>query len=199
MTNTSTASFNWHLLKKWIFVCAIFYLIRLIFDWLFSIFSLYFYENPLILIIVFSAISNAIGGVFQWFVLKNWIANAKYWVLATSLSYPLALILVNNLPSIQNVGYDVIIGLIVGIAQYLVLRRKLPGAGLWILANAFSVPFGHFVINQLSSLLGKIGLYSGIFYDLSQWFLMILNGVIYGIITGFVLVILLSKLQKLEH
>ncbi|HLP91571.1 MAG TPA: hypothetical protein VK184_23675 [Nostocaceae cyanobacterium] len=199
MTNTSTASFNWHLLKKWIFVCAIFYLIRLIFDWLVSRFLFQFLENPFILILIFSAISNAIGSVFQWYVLKNWIANAKYWVLATSLSYPLALILVNNLPSIQGILSYTVIGLIIGIAQYLVLRGKLPGAGLWILANGFSFAFGNFVINQISSVLGRIGLYSGGIYDLVEWFLMILNGVIYGIITGLVLVILLSKLQKLEH
>ncbi|HLO89100.1 MAG TPA: hypothetical protein VK203_29400 [Nostocaceae cyanobacterium] len=222
MANTS--SFNWRLLQQWVFVCATFYLVRIIFDFISSRFASSLPDSTFIIILFFTAMSNAIGGMCQWYVLKNWISTAKYWVLATSLSFPLALSINNylrwlditTLPQADSnnlinlfsshpgripfIIYEAMIGLIIGIAQWFVLRGKVSSAGWWIAGSSFGFVFGSFVVSQIRQILGSIGLYyGGGVYDPIHWLLTVVNGIIFGIVTGLVLVKLLSKSPNVDN
>jgi hypothetical protein len=221
MANTSSSSFNWQLLQQWVFVCATLYLVRIIFDLIASRFVSLLPDATFLIILICTAIANAIGGMCQWYILKNWLSTAKYWVLATSLSFPLALSVnnylrwldISTLPEANNnnlldlllghpgripfIVYELIIGLIIGIAQWLVLRGKVAGAALWIVGSSFGFVVGGFIVSQMRPILGGIGLDPGAgAYNPINWVLAILNGGIYGIITGIVLVQLLSKFQQ---
>ncbi len=96
-------------------------------------------------------------GIAQWLVLQRHIANIDQWALATCLggivgfsgfaTYVFAMFVTPPL-----------CGLAVGIAQWLVLRRKLTGAFWWIVATTVGALAGIVMCYPFSALTG--GLYS---------------------------------------
>jgi hypothetical protein len=219
MNSPSPSSFNWQLWRLWVLVCSATAFIRVTFDLISSSASSAIGNTSIITILIFTATSGALGGMAQYYVLRRWISTAKYWVLATSLGSALGLA-VNNfiheldiatLPQsdannflalfagsagrIPLVIFDIISGLILGLAQWLVLRGKVPQAGWWVLASSFGMLFNGVAVNVMRQIFGRMGLYSGAAYDPLNWVIAIISGAIYGAITGILLVRLLQKTQ----
>ena len=90
--------------------------------------------------------SVAAGGaalaVFQWLMLRRYIGGSIRWVLASLLGVFLAAQVVGQVREFDaDLGLILgvaLYGLIVGILQWLVLRRQVPRAWLWVPASALS-------------------------------------------------------------
>jgi hypothetical protein len=90
--------------------------------------------------ITLGIVMGATGGYFQWVVLRERIAGAGLWTLASALGFglamgaPLAADPEAN-PAMAGFLVGTVFGLVSGILQWLILRRKVPRARWWPLAN----------------------------------------------------------------
>jgi len=81
------------------------------------------------------------GGFMQWLVLCRWIAGTGWWVPASTLGFPVALV---TGVGAMRLGGDsiatpillgVLFGILSGVMPWLVLRRQLARAGWWVPAH----------------------------------------------------------------
>lgn len=154
-------------------------------------------------------VSSALGGAVQWFVLRPWLSSLRGWVLATSFGSAIALVLVNSLwsvtlmpPSEGVIGmmmpltsmlpkyvFSGITGIILGAAQWVILRRKISHAGWWVLLSGLGLLAGEILVAEAQSVLGPTGIdVSQNAWNPSFWVISSLSTVIYAAITGFFLV-----------
>ncbi|MDE5102551.1 MAG: hypothetical protein O4807_06055, partial [Trichodesmium sp. St19_bin2] len=144
---------------------------------------------------VFSTIFGTVVGSFQWWVLRKRLPQARWWVLATALASAIGFLIamaVSNAVSvfvsdaviIYTVSYS-LIGLVIGSAQWLVLRKQLSQSHWWILANILGIAATLFAIVYSSRF--ELGLLKTFISFLSVF------GIIYGGITEFALVWLLRQ------
>ena len=90
--------------------------------------------------ITLGIVMGATGGYFQWVVLRERLAGAGLWTLAAALGFGLAMgspAAANPAENPAMAGFLIlcVFGVIGGILQWLILRRKVPRAGWWPLAN----------------------------------------------------------------
>ena len=91
--------------------------------------------------ITLGVLMGLIGGYFQWVVLRERIAGAGLWGLTSALglgSAMGALVAADTGENIAMAGVVIlgsVFGVVSGILQWLILRRKVPQAGWWLLAN----------------------------------------------------------------
>jgi hypothetical protein len=114
-----------------------------------------------------------IFGLSQWVILRDRIPGIFSWVLFTALSAFIAALLGKIMYSYGiTLGFfgRVMFGLIVGSAQYLSLRWKFVRAGWWIITTC-----GSWVIAQA-------------IITISNSYVQLLSGIVFGTITGFVLI-----------
>jgi hypothetical protein len=83
-------------------------------------------------------------GIGQWLVLRQWLDEAGWWILASAGGFLLAVSVGEVLQGAlgENVGgllLTVGLGLVPGILQWLFLRRQVARAGWWILASTVLV------------------------------------------------------------
>ena len=90
--------------------------------------------------ITLGIVMGATGGYFQWVVLRERIPGAGLWGIASALGLGSAIgaVIAANLeenyaPAVFLIGS--VFGVVSGILQWLILRRKLSRAGWWLLAN----------------------------------------------------------------
>jgi len=88
--------------------------------------------------LIFSSLSLITSGlfigIFQWLVLQGRIAHPWHWIISTFSGWTVGyLIMFFAIPRGFEVFDGVIIGLTTGIAQWVILRRKLHWAGWWII------------------------------------------------------------------
>ena len=137
-------------------------------------------------------VMGATGGYFQWFVLRERIAGAGLWWLASALGVGLAMSAVVAANTGENYAMvGVLIGSVFGVAggilQWLILRRKVSRAGWWLLANL------------LGSLVGGIAIpVASVIFEAGQWVLGVMTlGFVFGVgngaVTGAALVWLLRQ------
>lgn len=200
------------LLWQWLVACVVAKLLQIIVDgvagWVASVTGGGFTggSSPLLLIlIVFRLVSGALGGAAQWLVLKQWLPSIRPWVLATSLGNAIALAMINGLwaatlmpPASGFIGgmmppmsvlpqflFDGIYGILLGVAQWLVLRTKVPQAGWWVLVSSVGMIATSIGMDVLQRLIGPMGI------DVSQsawnpffWVIAAVSTVLYAAITG---------------
>ena len=143
--------------------------------------------------VILGAVMGLTGGYFQWVVLRERIAGAGLWGLTSALGYGAAMGALiaadagenNALAGVVILGS--IFGVVSGILQWLILRRKVPRAGLWLLANLLGSLVGAVAI-LIATAVSKTG----------NWGLAIMSfGLVFGVgngaITGAVLVWLLRQ------
>ena len=100
--------------------------------------------------IISGIVMGATGGYFQWVVLNERISGAGLWGLASALGFGLAMGTIMPADSGENnamAGVMIlgsVFGLVSGILQWLILRRKVPGARWWLLANLLGSLVGAF-------------------------------------------------------
>ena len=90
--------------------------------------------------ITLGIVMGATGGYFQWVVLRERIAGAGLWGLASALGFGSAMgapAAANSTENPAMAGFLIlsVFGVVGGILQWLILRRKVPRAGWWLLAN----------------------------------------------------------------
>lgn len=85
-------------------------------------------------------------GIMQWLVLRQRISKAGWWILASIVSIAAAAVILSLFPAeapwVVNGISIIILGAIVGVAQWLVLWWQIPKANLWIIANILGVAVG---------------------------------------------------------
>lgn len=96
------------------------------------------------------AITGAIVGLAQWFVLQSRLPLPIWWVIATSVGMALGLGLGVALLGSEMSGNELlwraaITGLCIGMAQWLVLRPILPQSAIWMVIIALSWVVGWFI------------------------------------------------------
>ena len=96
---------------------------------------------PVVLSLVFSAITSGVMGAFfglgQWLVLRRALPAMGGWVLATAIGYVVVLgldplIQFDALPELGGAFAFLMFGVVLGVAQWLVLRGRVDQAGWWI-------------------------------------------------------------------
>jgi WD40 repeat protein len=137
-------------------------------------------------------------GLSQWLILRSKIQKAGLWIGATAISWGLAFpflfqelfVETSILRTIIRGGFGpAVIGAIVGLCQWLVLRPQVRRASLWILFNTIGYTCAVLFLNFL---LANIILNAGV--------VMIAVGILLGMLTGIGFVFLFDKSNlKLKH
>jgi hypothetical protein len=120
---------------------------------------------------LFGTMLGLCTGLAQWLVLRRQISGVGSWMPATLLAWALFWLLHNaeifgfaHSPwglVAQGFGHGAIVGAMIGVAQYFVLRVRVPGAGRWVLISimSWSVAGGimHFLLDVLFASTGIQG------------------------------------------
>lgn len=96
---------------------------------------------------VFFPLIGLLTGLLQYLLLRRYLPRIGWWIAATALGWPLGFAVVYlayvALPAALHAGstWSVVLALVwvggaTGLAQWLVLRRRILRAGWWILASA---------------------------------------------------------------
>jgi hypothetical protein len=127
--------------------------------------------SPALFGALFGAMLGLSAGLAQWLVLRRRLAGVGAWLPATMLTLTLFWFLHNaevfgfahspwGLVG-QGFGHGAIVGGMLGAAQYLVLRGRLPGAGRWPLISIVSWSLAgaimHFLLDVVLALPGNYG------------------------------------------
>jgi hypothetical protein len=152
-------------------------------------------------------IGPATLGLLQWLVLRRHISQASWWILATTVGGVLGLYVGSTAGFFVGYGLTGVVagaigGTILGLAQWLVLRRHFSEAGLWILAScvALTVGAGWVVDKALGSAVRSPIDASPYFIQMLRWGgIGAASGAIGGAIKGGVLVWLLWQPKKSER
>jgi len=142
--------FDWAFLFQWIMATAL--------GWILGRFLL---PN-----LAFFTVGMAMG-ILQGFVLQHRLKNAWWWIVTTAAGCSLAS-LINQafLPEGMDFAAGLILGIGVGMAQWLVLRREVPWSGWWIAINIVAWTTGLKFLPGLFSTSAMIGLITGIAMEL---------------------------------
>ena len=140
--------------------------------------------------------AGAAIGFAQWIVLRGYLTVGSRWVLGDGTSwvagYILGLLLVQSLPSsifIATIGY-LFFGAIVALVQWPVLRREIPNAFVWVLANAIGWTAGFWASQAVLPLVFNGGLIEP---AVSTTVISVTSGLVAGAITGIALVWIVRK------
>lgn len=107
-----------------------------------------------LVVVAGGTVAGAIVGVMQWLVLRRRTRQAGWWVLASAAGVGVAGLAVQEiligagvLARLQPLGAGVVavggtVGLVVGVMQWLVLRRWVRRAGWWVLASSVGAAVG---------------------------------------------------------
>jgi len=137
-------------------------------------------------------VMGATGGYLQWVVLRERIAGAGLWWLASALGSGLAMGAVEAANTGENYALTVVLlgsvfGVVGGILQWLILRRNVPQAGWWLLANLLGSFVGAIAL-PVATIIGEAGYWTSAIMTLGLVF-----GAGNGSITGGALVWLLRQ------
>jgi hypothetical protein len=112
-----------------------------------------------------SAISAGVGvGVLQWPILYRRIPRAWRWPLITALAWLGGSILISTIvpKDLQTLFSGPFLGPVVGLAQWLILRRELRWAGWWIVISAMAWITGLTLLPGILATGAMVGAISGI-------------------------------------
>ena len=113
----------------------------------------------------FVPIMGVLTGVLQYALLRRYLSHMGWWVAATIGGWLLGafLILVPGWLSPKNAVLSLdlaflIMGLSIGVGQWLLLRHRLPRAGWWIGANVMG--WGILALITIGNSIGQFGLFA---------------------------------------
>ena len=78
---------------------------------------------------------GSIAGVLQWPFLRQHISGSPRWILVSSVGACIALVISGVVVSGNVYLYFALEGAVLGLMQWLVLRRQLTSAGWWVVAS----------------------------------------------------------------
>ena len=95
--------------------------------------------QPSLGLVVIVIILGLAGGFMQWLVLRRRIAGAGWWVPASGLGFPIALVVADGTGRRLDIATPILMGILFGVLSgilpWIVLRRKITRAGWWVLAH----------------------------------------------------------------
>ncbi len=147
------------------------------------------------------ALIGALIGVFQWLFLRRRIPLAGWWILATALGWGVGLpaaLLINLLAGVGLSAflYGVVVGGMVGAAQWVLLKRFTTPAGRWVWASVVAFPVGI----SVSGLVEQVGWFAAaILWDRLHWWMAISGGaagIVVGMWTGITLLALFWHMKR---
>ena len=137
----------------------------------------------------FVPIVGLLTGVLQYGLLRHCLPRMGWWVLATTGGWLLGVLLIlipswlNWTNAFSNIDLVfVVMGLSIGVGQWLLLRRRLPRASWWIGANI--VGWGLLGLITVGNSIGQFGLFA--------------LGLLPACVTAIVLALLLNQVQPTE-
>lgn len=130
---------------------------------------------------------GSIAGVLQWLVLRPHVPTSRWWMLASAVGAYVAFLLLSVVVLSNALLIYATAGLLIGIAQWLVLRNRVPRAGWWIAASALGyVAGGAAALAAGAGLNAAVGQLSPTVANaLGHTAPNLLGGLFYGAITGF--------------
>ena len=88
---------------------------------------------------LFWLVFGVVLGLVQWIILRSWIKGIGFWVIVTALGcYGFSQLsrLLYYLCFTQWFWYLILSGIIIGVFQYIIIRKRFRRAELWILSTA---------------------------------------------------------------
>lgn len=132
----------------------------------------------------------------QWIALRRIFPVSILWILSIPISILLVILLIRELPdglwkifgdeTVDLIIFSLLIGVIIGLPQWLLLRRQYSNSSIWLLGSSIGVAAG----------LGLV-LVTGLVYQ-STIISYIVAILVYAISTGLTLSILLAYNNQLE-
>lgn len=105
---------------------------------------------------VFFTLLVLMTGFLQYLLLRRYLPRAGWWIVATALGWPLGIAVVYLgyaiWPVVLNANSTwsaMLIGAVTGLAQWLVLRRRVPRAGWWVLASALGWGLARLIVGEV--------------------------------------------------
>lgn len=133
-------------------------------------------------------LSGALVGAAQWVVLRSRVLRAGRWVLATAAAVGIAHALGDGAPISLATSVAIAGGLALGAAQWLVLRHLGAGARWWIAGTFATWYVGLAGGLRAATALGLMDLGGPAGWAMQHAFVGAVMGVLYGSVTGVVLV-----------
>jgi hypothetical protein len=145
--------------------------------------------------ITFGIVMGATGGYLQWAVLRERIAGAGLWELASALRFGLAM----SVAAAANTGENYVMagiliasvfGVVSGMLQWLILRRHVKSAGWWVVTN---------LLGSLVSVIVGVRVFSAISATGNSGLDTIVFGLVFGVGTGAITGAALIWLLRQSH
>ena len=106
--------------------------------------------------------------VAQWIALRRILGTPILWILTIPIGIPLSFLLLQGIPAglwftadddslLAMTSGLLVVGLMVGLLQWIILRRQLARAAIWLLASAIGVA-GSFWIVAATGLIDRSGI-----------------------------------------
>ncbi len=115
---------------------------------------------------IIGVVLGAFTGTAQWFILRKYIARVAWWPVITTCGWVLFWVLESSsilskllgarsgIAFVADALHFTFLGLLVGVLQWLLLRKKVFAAGWWILASVVGTAFGAVVADSIALALG---------------------------------------------
>ena len=114
---------------------------------------------------VFFSLLVLLSGLLQYLLLRHYLPRMGWWIAATALGWPLGIAVVYLGYTIWPVALNAnsmwsaaLIGAVIGLAQWLVLRRRVPRAG-WIAGEVFTSPVELLIIGAVPAAVTGLALW----------------------------------------
>lgn len=153
---------------------------------------------------LFGTLIGAMIGTSQWMYLRWRIREASWWIPATALGWGLGLPLAVWLNlwagfRLSAILYGVVIGIAVGLGQWLLLKRWTAPAGRWILISAVALPVGMLLVGMVDQ---QWVAESHAGWEQMRWGTALAGGVagwFVGLLTGVTLLVLLARRRDVDR
>ena len=136
----------------------------------------------------------------HWLALRGYLPISARWIGLTTLAFALPTIVLNYNNDFPWWIYwlDLLMGVAVGGAQWLLLRRQVAWAWLWIPAVTIGMFLSRWITNAWYEQFGYSGWGYGSSLDIATLTIYVIDGVVWAAVTGVTLIGLVSLGQKRE-
>jgi hypothetical protein len=106
----------------------------------------------------------------QWIALRRTLQTSMLWILTIPIGIPLSFLILRVIPAglwfdadddslVAMTSMLLVVGLIIGLLQWIILRRQLVRAAIWLLGSAIGVA-GSFWVISVTGLIDQSGIIS---------------------------------------
>ena len=136
-------------------------------------------------------------GLAQWLIIRRGVFKMDIWVLVTTMSWAMAVVIYESMSGVldRTLG-GAMMGAALGLAQWLVLRRRVSRSASWILATTVGLAMGWSLGLAIYEAVA-VAIYrvvGGAMYELVSGAISgAMSGLVYGVVTGTALLWLLPN------